>query len=289
MKKVFLTFGDGGEDFVAARNRIAKEAKATGQFDEICAYSWEDVVQEEVKESPLRRFRRGCGYWIWKPAIIYSTLSRLGDGDVLVFCDAGDVLFKAKRQWKMFFKSLANADIICKRISSCNLHMCRKELLEAFGVNYGICGRLCFQFESGTIFIKKTDFTVSVMRKWVDMMVAHPEIVPDVSGDQEMERQLPTFVANRYEQAILTLLLQKCLSDRELHSKIKTVWEFHEGLWLFGNPCVETARLRGNGRYKRSLKSRLVRLGYRIIWRVQKFLERRGLCLFWEKGGNYGA
>lgn len=289
MKKVFLTFGDGGDNFAAARRRIAREAKETGQFDEICAYSWEDVEQKAVKESPLRKYERGCGYWIWKPAIIYSTLSRLSNGDVLVFCDAGDVLFKAKRQWNIFFKSLEKHEIICKRISACNLQMCRKELLETFGMNCGICGRLCFQFESGTIFIRRTDFTVSLMREWLNMMVARPEIVPDVISEKEKEGQLPTFLANRYEQAILTLLLQKCLSDKSSRSKIKTVWEFHEGWWLFGNPCVETARLRGDGRFKRSLKTWIVRLVYRVAWGIQLFLERRGFCLFWEKGGYYGA
>lgn len=289
MKKVFLTFGDGGENFVAARNRIAAEARHTGQFDEVLAYSWADVAQAEVKESPLRKYKRGCGYWIWKPEIIYSTLSRMQDGDILVFCDAGDVLFDAPRQWRKFFDILDRHEIVCKRISSCNLHMCRKEMLETFGASSGICGRLCFQFESGTIFVKRTDFTLEFMKAWMQTMIKHPEIIPDVVSEGEYENQLPSFVANRYEQSVLTLLMQKCFSDETKKYKIKTVWEFHIGWWLFGNPCVETARLRGPGRFRFSIKARGIRLVYRVIWRMQQFLEKRGLCLFWEKGGHYGA
>lgn len=288
MKKVFLTFGDGGENFIAARERIAGEASKTGLFDEILVYDWGDVVTQGVKESPLRAHKRGCGYWIWKPEIIFSALSRLKDGDILVFCDAGDVLFNTRRQWKKFFSMLDRTDIICKRISACNLHMCRKEMLERFGTGSGICGRLCFQFESGTIFVKRTSFTLSFIKEWMTIMIDNPDIVPDVE-ESEMCKQLPSFVANRYEQSILTLLAQRCFSSADCKNKIRTVWEFHQGWWLFGNPCVETARLRGGGCYRRSLKDWIVRIGYRLFWRIQQCLERRGLCLFWEKGGYYGA
>jgi hypothetical protein len=211
------------------------------------------------------------------------------DGDILVFCDAGDVLFDAPRQWGKFFDLLTRCEIVCKRISSCNLHMCRKEMLENFGGNSGICGRLCFQFESGTIFMKRTAFTVEFAKTWMLTMVDHPNIVPDVVSKCEHEKQLPSFVANRYEQSILTLLMQKCFSDKTKKDKIKTVWEFHKGWWLFGSPCIETARLRGPGRFRFSMKKWGIRFVYRVIWRLQQFLERRGLCLFWEKGGYYGA
>ena len=289
MRKVFLTFGDGGANFICARERISKEAARTGLFDEILAYGWGDVVDQGVLDSPLRKYSRGCGYWIWKPEIIFSVLSRLTDGDVLVFCDAGDVVFNARRQWRIFFRLLNSHDIVCKRISSCNLHMCRKEMLERFCGSSGICGRLCFQFETGTILIKRTSFTLALVKEWMTIMVQDQDIVPDVIDKSEIEKQLPTFVANRYEQSIFTLLLQKFLSDDSCSPRIRTVWEFHMGWWLGGPPCIETARLRGDGQFRFGFKAMCIRIAYRVIWRLQQFLERRGICLFWEKGGRYGA
>lgn len=53
MKKVFLTFGDGGENFTAARHRIVQEARATGEFDQVVGCDWSDV-SEEAAHSPLR-------------------------------------------------------------------------------------------------------------------------------------------------------------------------------------------------------------------------------------------
>lgn len=289
MRKVFLTFGDGGQNFIDARERIAQEASRTRQFDEILVYGWKDVVAKGVLSSPLRRFVRGCGYWIWKPEIIFSVLSRLDDGDILVYCDCGDVLFNTSRQWRIFFRMLNRVDIICKRISACNLNRCRKEMLEAFGGGTEICGRMCFQFETGTLFFRKSVFSVTLVKEWMNTMVRHPEIVPDVISEAEKSRQLPSFVENRYEQSILTMLIYKCFSEVQNRSKVKSVWEFHAGWWVFGRPCIETARLRDGGVYKDGVKKRVVRICYRVLWRLQQFLERRGVCLFWEKRGWYGA
>ena len=289
MKKAFITFGDGGDNFIRARNRILREAKKTGQFDEMHGFCWNDITMPEVLASPLRKYKRGCGYWVWKPAIIYTALSQMNDGDILVYCDCGDVLFKAKRQWRYFFNVLMKRDIIFHRTSYGNIQYVRKELLEKFGSKSGIKGRLLFQYENNSFFIKKTPFTMGLIKSWLDFMIAYPELVRDVEGEKEHENQLPTFVENRHDQAVLTLLVEQCLGDNRFKDKIKTVWEFHTGWWLLGKPCIETARLRDDGKFRFGVKGMMKRVLCRLLWRLQLFLERKGFVLSWEKGGYYGA
>ena len=290
MKKVFITFGDGGDNFIRARNRILREAKSTGQFDEMYGFCWNDITMPEVLTSPLRKYKRGCGYWLWKPTVIYTTLSLMNDGDILVYCDCGDVLFKAKRQWQRHFKILERRDLICHRVPSGAIPYTRKELLEKFGSKSGIKGRLPFQYEGNTLFIKKTPFTMGLIKSWLDFMIANPELIRDVEGEKEVENQLPTFIENRHDQAVLTLLIEQCFGDNELKHKIKTVWEFYTGWGLFGNPCIETARLRDEGRFRFGIKGMMKRIIlFRLRWKLQLFLERRGRFIYCEKDGYYGA
>lgn len=288
MRKVFLTFGDGSENFVSARERLMYEAELTGQFDEIRGLGWSDVKTHDVLVSSLRRCKRGCGYWLWKPAIISETLAELDDGDVLVYCDSGDELSKSSWQWKKFFRCLDDVDIICKRISACALHRSRKELLARFGCGAISGCRLCFQYEMGAAFIRKTPFVVELIDEWLQMMLAHPDLVADVQSKDESE-QMPTFMENRHDQSVFSLILAKCLCRPDKRRKIKTVWEFHRGWWLFGEPCISTPRNRSGNRMRVPIKARLKRIVYRVLWRAQLLLERHGICLFWEKGGWYGA
>ncbi len=289
MRKVFLTFGDGGTNFIKARTRLMREAEATGQFDEIRGYGWGDIKDEKVRMSSLRASKRGCGYWIWKPAIIKAVLDELDDGDVLVYCDSGDALSKSSWQWKKFFRHLDRIDIICKRISACAIHRCRRELLEKFTCDSIRSCRLCYQYEMGATFLKKTHFVTELIGEWLQFMLDNPEMVADVELPDEWRRQLPTFIENRHDQSVFSLLLSKYLRNPATRNKIKTVWEFHEGWWLFGEPCIATPRNRSGNKVQMSFTSRCVRFCYRILWRVHLLLERHGLCLFWEKGGWYGA
>ena len=289
MRKVFLTFGDGEENFVSARNRLTQEAKSIGLFDDVRGYSWSDVKNQDALGSSLRQNKRGCGYWLWKPAIISEVLAELDDGDILVYCDGGDELSTSTRQWKKFFRHLGKVDLICKRISACALHRCREELLSKFSCQSVSGCRLCYQYEMGATFIKKTPFTVELINEWLRIMIACPELVVDVESDEKHKEQLPTFLENRHDQSVFSLLLSKYLCSPESRGKVKTVWEFHEGWWLFGEPCIATPRNRGGVRVKPTVKAKIKRFAYRLLWRMQLLLERHGVCLFWEKGGWYGA
>lgn len=280
VKKVLLTFGDGGENYVAARKRVATEARQTGCFDAVYDCGWEDVPAEAV-QSPLRQYKRGCGYWIWKPFIVLRHLEQLADGDILVWSDCGNVLYRS-RQWKKFFKRMELSDIICRRIPSCAFLWHRKELLEAFtgkiDRTQGI--KMCYDFETGQIFFKKSAFVMRFVREWRDIMFAHPEFVQDPLTDAEKSAQLPTFIDNRHDQSVFTMLFYAYLSKG---APIDSVWEFHSG-FPFGNPAIHVARWRRGDRFAMGPGARLKRVLYRILWRFERIAERRGVRICWTRG-----
>lgn len=275
MKKVFLTFGDGGEQFIAARERVAREAAATKQFDEILVCGWEDAT-DEARASSLRKFKKGAGYWVWKPDLIWLALSRMEEGDVLVWCDAGNVLYPKRRQWKKLFAQLESVEMVVPKIFACGMNWNRREVLDRFsGVIPAGC-QLCYQFEANTIAFRKTSRVLQFVEEWRDIALNCSGCMPFLEGNRA--GQLPGFIENRSDQSVLTMLIYKYASQG---LPILRVWDFHFGWNVFGLPAILIARQRNGERHVWHVSARLRRSVERIVWAVQGFLERRGLRICW--------
>lgn len=99
MKLALVTFGNQStrkgvsfhDNAVALRNA----ALAAG-FDDAWAMSSKDYTGTGFDEehAALLKEPRGAGYWVWKPWIIRQALDRIGDGDVLIYSDAGKLPIK---------------------------------------------------------------------------------------------------------------------------------------------------------------------------------------------------
>lgn len=109
MKKVFIAYGD--EMMKYSLKRIARQAQKIGLFDEIILWTPEKLP-DYIKQSPLIYNKRGGGYWVWKPIIIYETLQRYEEGTYVVYIDAGCTLKKGAK-WHLLLRLLENYDTIC--------------------------------------------------------------------------------------------------------------------------------------------------------------------------------
>ena len=85
-KIVFATFADSR--YGRAMERIKRETENFG-FDERYFFSERDLPKDFFKGFSPKIYRRGYGYWIWKPYIVNKMMNRLNDGDILVYTDAG--------------------------------------------------------------------------------------------------------------------------------------------------------------------------------------------------------
>lgn len=86
MKKKFIAYGSNA--FLQSSKRIIEEAKSLGVFNEIQRYTFADLPLA-LRSSPLFLDEKKGGYWIWKAYIIYDSLQKLNDGDILVYADSG--------------------------------------------------------------------------------------------------------------------------------------------------------------------------------------------------------
>lgn len=258
MKKYFITYGD--YKFEYAKQRISKEAECSGQFDEIISYS-PNEISDEVRNSPLFSIERGGGLWIWKPDIIYTTLLQASMGDIVVYADSGCCLSNNNKAWNDYWCLLDSHDIIPQLIFKYNKEWCRKEIFETIPVKNPNWFNQ-YQFCATVVILKKTEFTLSFIKEWRNIMINNPELVMDVDKDM-IFKQHKCFKENRHDQSIFSALVYKYLYDISNSNRIYPIWERIEDIDFLSTQAIRAARLR-NGDNDLSLR-RMVMLSLKRI------------------------
>lgn len=233
MKKYLITYGD--EKFRAAKERFVNAARNLDVFDDVIAYSANDVTKE-LAASIVFQEKRGGGLWSWKPDVILTAMSKMQDGDILVYCDAGCSLQKCK-EWSRMWNILSSYDMCAQRILQRTDMWTRKSVLDFFRCANGENWERQYQFCATVVFLKVTPFTRSFVSEWRSLMIEHPELVRDVT---ERNGEKACFVENRHDQAVYSALVYKCLDT----GRIFTMWEHIEDFDIFSKQAIRATRLR---------------------------------------------
>lgn len=224
--KYFLSFGN--ERFANSRKRIRLEAEQTKLFDKIIVET-ETICQEEtfkkICDKIDAKFGSGRGfYWyMWKPYIIYKTLEKLNDGDVLFYNDSGMQIFPERPDVINKFNNLFQ---LVENKEECKTGICtfittgppneRFEymynigaLFKHFKVETNESITHTQQIQAGVIIIKKCDESQRIIKEWLDIAVEHTELfVGDIRvlpRDNDVH-QMQGFRDHRHDQAVWSVL-----------------------------------------------------------------------------------
>lgn len=259
MKKVLITYGD--KKFEMSKNRFIQNAHAINIFDEIIAYSDKDL-SEELKQSEIINEKRGSGLWSWKPDVILTTLNKMEDGDILVYCDSGCTVYPCN-EWNHIWKSLENHDIIAQRIYQRTDKWTRKSIIEYFAQTNSKNWTKCYQHMATAIILKATPFTRAFVSEWKDMMISHPEMVKDVTIEEKVN-EAECFIENRHDQAFYSALTYKYLNNPTYKNKILTKWEHIEDYDIICPQAIRATRLR-NGESKEPPRTKAKAILKRLV------------------------
>lgn len=223
MANIFISYGD--DTFRKSLKHIKNEAKSIGIFDKIITYTPKDLP-EYIKSSPLFLFKKGGGYWIWKPYIIYKTLQQCDEKDVVYYADAGCTLNPDSKEWGVFQKEIQTHNAIffqyrsdiqyegwekyCKdpfNNSPKIAHWMKPSTIEYFVSFLGNDKFLQYnKIWGGAIIIKKTKQLLHTLDQWIKISIFHPELICDPFG-KELTYLPESYNAHRHDQAILTPLI----------------------------------------------------------------------------------
>jgi hypothetical protein len=89
MKKVHVSFANA--KYLKSINILEKSSLEIGGSDLFFKYIFEELGNTDFfkKNQFILSRPRGAGYWIWKPFIILDAFSKLEEGDIVLYSDAG--------------------------------------------------------------------------------------------------------------------------------------------------------------------------------------------------------
>lgn len=226
-KKVFLTYGD--KHFINSRQRIINEAKQLDLFTDYIMET-EDIFNEsEFKEQLTNeRFKqvayskRGGGYWIWKPYILYKHLSNLNEGDILVYSDAGCQItndIHTVNSFNDIFHNIqnTNTNMMLNKLPNeyTERDWTKGDVLDYYNVYDNIKIIEDTHLEANRIILIKNKETMDIINQWWNTAKNRPELFDDSQSN------LPNkdgFKEHRHDQSNISILckLNDCCDGTDL-------------------------------------------------------------------------
>lgn len=218
--KYLISYGD--DRFELSLKRIAYQARKVGIFDRIIKYSSKDLP-EYIKASPLFAFERGGGYWCWKPYIVYHTLNKCKEGDIIVYVDAGCSLYKNSPEWDSFMRLLETHSAIFFQYRNdydygwqninehpsgivAIKHWMKPSLNQYYSRFISSDILNSNKILAGFFIVKKTGTILKTIETWYKITLFHPDLIMD-----PLEDEIPfcpvDFYEHRHDQAVLSPLV----------------------------------------------------------------------------------
>lgn len=207
----FITYGN--HKFIHSRNRIIKEAKEFG-FATTKAYTPDELdIEFKNKFKDILNMPRIGGYGIWRPYIIKESLSKINDGEILVYLDAGCTLnMKGKDRFQQYvdFVNESPFGIISFQM---NEHSEKKwtteQIFKYFNVSEDSLVRETGQYLDGILIMRKCSHVEKLINIWLKAVYENVLMFTDnYNNDQNSY-----FKDNRHEQSVFSVI-------RKLHGSV---------------------------------------------------------------------
>lgn len=206
----------GGHEMILAINYADDRYKVTQKFNTKCAlkfgadkareYSPEDLSAEfREKNKDILTCPRGGGYWLWKPYIIKDALTKVNEGDYVVYTDSGSA-FINKIEYLIDAMSRVGTDVMVFSIAHLEKYYTKRDvfiLMDCDTPEYYDTPQIC----GGYIILKKTEYSCQFIEKFLHY-ASDARIITDdenVMGKNNYDG----FVDNRHDQSVLSLLCKK--------------------------------------------------------------------------------
>lgn len=247
MEKILIFYGT--EEFRGSLDRLKKEASNLNVFDKIIIYTPRDLPMH-IKANPLMNYKKGGGYWIWKPYIIWKTLQDYPN-TIVVYIDAGCSISKSE-EWYQYFKFIEKHDTILFQYRN-SFDYGWNKMWPSATTKIGNWTKLNTQkyfdqlindqnwhhfdkIMGGFIICKNS--RNEFISQWLNITLFKSELIVDPIGN-EIGNQKEDFIEHRHDQSIITPLAYY-FSKRV--NNIKILLETSES--KIGTPAIQANRLR---------------------------------------------
>jgi hypothetical protein len=209
MKKYFITFGAGAQNFYDAASRLVKQVENLNLFDNINFFTDKDLQKDNYfwkkHSSFIINNKRGYGYWLWKPYLIKKTIEKMTDGDVLLYLDCGcEIDIKNKDKFISKFEIVKKDHIIGTNTNNPEKNwnkmdlICKLNMLDDKYLN-------TLQRQAGVVLYFISNETRKLINEWYNLASDYHYLddTPSIKPNPNY------FIEHRHDQAIFSLLTKK--------------------------------------------------------------------------------
>jgi len=210
MKINLISYGDS--KYATQRDFLKKTALASSFFDEVTIFSNEDL--EPIFKTHFQdalSYRRGGGFWIWKPYFVQRVLETLADNDILIYCDAGCMInIKGEKRFKEYIELLNQSETGCLsfELPHKEIEYTKQEVFDYFGASETIIHSN--QLVGGVLFLRKCAHTTMLVNKWYATLCENSSLFTD---DKDENVQHKEFIDHRHDQSIFSVLRKTYKSE----------------------------------------------------------------------------
>ena len=149
-------------------------------------------------------YKKGGGYWLWKPYIILKSLYRLKENDILIYLDSGIEIINPVTP--LVDLCLGQNIILFSLESHLNKDWTKKDafyIMDCDTNNYF----MSYQLVGGIMVLKKNKTIINFIKRWLKYC-QNFQLISDADNIY-CENNFPNFITHRHDQSILSLLALK--------------------------------------------------------------------------------
>ena len=140
-------------------------------------YNQSKLSPELIKYAGV--YKRGYGYWRWKPYIILSHLQKMNDDDVLLYIDGRSHFNSNKIEWLDKFVLEQRYDMCAWQMHHIENHYTIQEVLNYFGLEQNSNESKSGQIAAGIVALRKRECVVKLIEDWNQILGEKPELFRD--------------------------------------------------------------------------------------------------------------
>lgn len=204
-KTVFVSFAD--TRYLSSLERLKHETESFG-FDERYFFTEKDLPEGFFEGFNPKIYRRGYGYWTWKPYVVERVLETLQEGDILVYSDGGNHFeINAINRYREYLDMLS----IDKPILAFQQPYLEKDWTKMDVFKYTcptdyLSYAMTLQLWGGCFILMKSKITDGFLKTWNETRINHIDLFTD---KRSSEPNLEGFHENRHDQSVFSILVKQ--------------------------------------------------------------------------------
>jgi hypothetical protein len=199
-KNVFFSYGTGR--YHASLKRILDEATKTGVFDEVIGFGLENIdLEYRIAHADVLNGTRGGGFWLWKSYFLKKLFSRLDNGDVVMYADAGCEFISSPQ---LYVNLARHHGFVGFRMPHPHNEYTKGDVFRALGLEMDVYGKEG-QIVGGIWLFQKNPITERFISEWIRFS-EDAQLITDAPSKSANH---VSFVDHRHDQSIFGLLVLK--------------------------------------------------------------------------------